>query len=59
MSTLSVLNLYTPFSIHKHLIMAEAIATVSLILTTLKTSASLIHRNPVFNFSKYKNPNFR
>ena len=32
---------------------------MSLILAILKPSVSLIHRNPVFNFTKYKNPNFK
>ena len=34
-------------------------ASVSLILVILKPSVSLIHRNLVFNFIKYKNPTLK
>ena len=47
---------YTIRYLYKDLILAKA--SVSLISTTLRASASLIHRNPAFSFYKCKNPTF-
>ena len=33
--------------------------SASLILAILRPSVCMIHRNPVFNFTKYKNPTFK